>query len=142
MTGPPITYRGCVYPSECDHMNHLNVAAYVNKFDQATWNFFTDLGLTREFLDSNGTGLAAVQQNIAYQRALRPGDVLTIRSTLIELAGKRIRFRHEMTNGATGDVEAVAELLALCIDTGSRKSRAFPEDLVSRVQMQTGGTNP
>jgi acyl-CoA thioester hydrolase len=142
MTSAPITHRGCVYPSECDHMNHLNVAAYVNKFDQASWNFFADLGLTREFLDSNGIGLAAVQQNIAYQRELRPGDVLTIRSTLIELAGKKIRFRHEMTNGATGDVTAVAELLTLCIDTGSRKSRAFPEDLVSRVQMQTGGTNP
>ena len=30
-----ITYRGAVYPYECDHMGHMNVSHYVRKFDEA-----------------------------------------------------------------------------------------------------------
>jgi hypothetical protein len=29
----PTTSFGLVYPGECDHMGHLNVAYYVQKFD-------------------------------------------------------------------------------------------------------------
>jgi acyl-CoA thioester hydrolase len=142
MTSAPITHRGCVYPKDCDHMGHLNVASYVNKFDQATWNFFADLGLTRDYLERQGIGLAAVQQNTSYQRELMPGDVLTVRTALVELAGKKIRFRHEMTNGVTGDIAAVMELLAVCIDANTRKSRQFPDEIAARESGELkGGAN-
>ena len=139
MTGAPITHRGCVYPRDCDHMGHLNVASYIGKIDQATWNFFADLGLTRDYLDANGIGLAAVQQNITYQRELRPGDVLTVRSRLLELAGKKVRFRHEMSTGVTGDVAAVMETLAVCMDMRTRKSKVFPDDIAARAATETNG---
>src|SRR4029450_11515589 len=29
VTEPLVTYRGAVYPSQCDHMGHMNVAWYV-----------------------------------------------------------------------------------------------------------------
>ena len=32
-----VTYRGVVYPWDCDHMGHMNVMRYVGKFDEATW---------------------------------------------------------------------------------------------------------
>jgi len=139
MTEAVITHRGCVYPRDCDHMDHLNVASYVEKFDQATWNFFADLGLTRAYLSEHRMGLAAVDQRISYQSELRPGDVLTVRTTLQELEGKKIRFRHEMTNGVTGEVSAVTEFMALCIDTELRKARAFPPEIVARGAQAIAG---
>ena len=42
----PITYRGTVYPWQCDHMGHMNVMWYVGKFDEATWHLLALLGLT------------------------------------------------------------------------------------------------
>lgn len=42
----PITYRGVVYPWQCDHMGHMNVMWCVGKFDEATWQFFSTFGLT------------------------------------------------------------------------------------------------
>jgi hypothetical protein len=42
----PITYRGVVYPWQCDHMGHMNVMWYVGKFDEATWQSLSMLGLT------------------------------------------------------------------------------------------------
>jgi acyl-CoA thioesterase FadM len=41
-------------------------------------------------------GMAAVQQNIAYKRELLAGDVVEVRSVLLELRDKAIRFLHEM----------------------------------------------
>ena len=34
MLGLPITYRGVVYPWQCDHMGHMNVMWYAGKFDE------------------------------------------------------------------------------------------------------------
>ena len=62
------TYRGTVYPWQCDHVGHMNIMWYVGKFDEANWNFFARLGLTPSYLRESGRGMAAVQQNIAYKR--------------------------------------------------------------------------
>jgi len=134
MNDAPITYRGTVYPRDCDHMGHMNVAAYIEKFDHATWNFMADRGLTRPYLAENGIGLAAVSQNIVYKRELRPGDVMTVRSELLELSGKKVRFRSVMYNGATGEEAAEIEQLAVCIDTSLRRARPFPEEIVTMAQ--------
>ena len=40
------TYRGTVYPWQCDHVGHMNIMWYVGKFDEANWNLFARLGLT------------------------------------------------------------------------------------------------
>lgn len=64
------TYRGTVYPWQCDHVGHMNIMWYAGKFDEANWNFFARLGLTPSYLRTSGRGMAAVQQNISYRREL------------------------------------------------------------------------
>ena len=53
MTEVPTTHRDCVYPKDCDHMDHLNVAGYVEKFVQATWDLFAEVGMYRRSLNEN-----------------------------------------------------------------------------------------
>lgn len=55
-----ITYRGTVYPWQCDHVGHMNVMWYVGKFDEGTWNFFNELGLTPAYFTERQRGMAAV----------------------------------------------------------------------------------
>jgi acyl-CoA thioester hydrolase len=112
-------------------MGHLNVAYYVQKFDQATWNFFADVGLTLDYIRDNKIVMAAVEQVITYKRELLPGDVLIVRTQLLELAGKKIRFRHVMTHGVTGEEAAITDQLALCVDAEARKSRPFPGEIIA-----------
>ena len=76
------TYRGTVYPWQCDHVGHMNIMWYVGKFDEANWNLFARLGLTPSYLRESGRGMAAVQQNIAYKRELLAGDIVEVRSRL------------------------------------------------------------
>ena len=122
----PITYRGVVYPWHCDHVGHMNVMWYVGKFDEATWQLFAMFGLTPSFLREQGRGMAAVQQNITYKRELRAGDVVSIRSGVLEIREKVIRFFHEMYNDETGEIAATAELTGVHLDTVLRKSCPFP----------------
>ena len=130
----PITYRGVVYPWHCDHVGHMNVMWYVGKFDEATWQLFAMIGLTPSFLRDQGRGMAAVQQNITYKRELRGGDVVSIRSRVLEIREKVIRFFHEMYNDETGEIAATAEMTGVHLDTASRKSCPFPGQMFERAR--------
>jgi len=128
------TYRGAVYPWHCDHMGHMNVMWYVGKFDEATWNLFAQLGVTAAFLRDNARAMAAVQQNITYKRELLSGDVVAVRSGMLEIREKVARFVHEMRHAQTGDVSAVCVLTAVHMDSNARKATAFPGDIVARAR--------
>jgi acyl-CoA thioester hydrolase len=126
------TYRGAVYPWHCDHMGHMNVMWYVSKFDEGTWNLFAALGVTAAYLRENRRGMAAVQQNITYRRELLSGDIVAVRSGLLEMRDKVAKFVHEMRNAHTGEVAAVCVLTGVHMDTVARKSTPFPPAIVER----------
>ncbi|MCP4620234.1 MAG: acyl-CoA thioesterase [Bradyrhizobium sp.] len=121
------TYRGTVYPWHCDHVGHMNIMWYVGKFDEANWNLFARLGLTPSYLRQSGRGMAGVQQNISYQRELFAGDIVEVRSRLLELREKSIRFLHEMRNAETGEIAATCEITAVHLDRQEHKSMRFED---------------
>jgi acyl-CoA thioester hydrolase len=126
------TYRGAVYPWHCDHMGHMNVMWYVGKFDEATWNLFSEVGITPGFLREKNRAMAAVQQNITYKRELLSGDVVAVRSGILEMREKVAKFVHEMRHAQTGDVSAVCVLTAVHMDSRARKATAFPAEFLAR----------
>jgi acyl-CoA thioester hydrolase len=128
-----ITHRGTVYPWQCDHMGHMNVMWYVAKFDEASWQLLSCMALTRARFSHDGAGMAAVEQRIEYKRELRAGDVVTIRSTVLEVKDKAIRMRHEMTNDETGDLAAVTEIVGVHIDMTARRACSLPSDVRARA---------
>jgi len=126
------TYRGTVYPWQCDHVGHMNIMWYVGKFDEANWNMFARLGLTPSYLRQSGRGMAGVQQNISYKRELFAGDIVEVTSRLLELREKSVRFLHEMRNAETGEIVATCELTAVHLDRQAHKSMPF-EDAVRAI---------
>ena len=134
MSNPVVTYRGAVYPWHCDQMGHMNVMWYVGKFDEATWNLFFRLGLTPQFLRQNNRGMAAVEQNIVYKKELVPGDVVTVRSSVLEVKDKSLRFSHEMLKGDADELAATTTLTAVHLDTLARRACAFPPQVAERAK--------
>ena len=128
------TYRGTVYPWHCDHMGHMNVMWYVHKFDEATWNLFAEAGITPTYLRKNHRGMAGVQQNITYKRELYAGDVVAVRSGVLDFRDKVMRFRHEMINLENAETAAVMELTAVHMDTVRRKACPFPSAVLERLR--------
>ena len=129
----PITYRGTVYPWHCDHMGHMNVMWYVGKFDEATWQLISNIGLSRSRLEKEGAGMAAVEQHIEYKRELRAGDLITIRSAVLEVKDKSVRFRHEMWNDESGELAATTVLIGVHFDLIARKAKSLPADVRERA---------
>lgn len=78
--------------------------------------------------------MAAVQQDTSYKRELRAGDIITIRSRIIEIREKVIRFLHEMRNDETGEIAAVTALIGVHMDAKMRRACPFPHDFLNRVR--------
>lgn len=114
-------------------MGHMNVMWYVGKFDEATWHFLSQVGLTPKWLRDNNRGMVAVDQRISYQRELLAGDVLVIRSGVLDVSAKKIRFFHEMRNAVSEEIAAITLFISLHLDTVSRKSTAMPEEVALRA---------
>jgi acyl-CoA thioester hydrolase len=139
MAGGIVTYRGAVYASHCDHIGHMNIASYGAKFDEATWVLFCELGLTPSYLRGESCGMAAVQQIITYRKELFAGDVIEIRSEVLEVADRRLRFRHEMRNIETGELSATSEINGVRLDKKAHKSCELPPAVRAAAQAMMAG---
>ena len=71
--------------------------------------------------------MVAVQQSTAYKRELLAGDIVEVKSTLLEIGNKSIRVMHEMRNAETGEVAATCEFTGVHIDRQLRKSAPFAD---------------
>jgi acyl-CoA thioester hydrolase len=132
MTELQITYRGVVHPWHCDIMGHMNVVWYVSKFDEASWQLASMLGLTNSYFIKKHMGIAALQQNITYKSEIVAGSAVTVRSGVFDIKEKVVRFIHEMRNDVTGEVAAVMVLTAVHFNTRKRKSCPFPKEILKR----------
>jgi len=134
MEKPLLTYQGAIYPWHCDHMGHMNVMYYVGKFDEATWGFFSAIGLQGRKMRDDKKGMVAVEQNIQYKAELMAGDVITIHSEIITCGDKSIKFKHEMRNVETGAVAAITTLTGLYFDKSARKTISLPDNIKAKLQ--------
>ena len=129
-----ITYRGVVHQWHCDHMGHMNVMWFVGKFDEATWNLGAQMGMTSQYLKDAKRGMAAVEQRISYRREALVGDIVVIRSAVLEVRPKSVRFVHEMFRGDDGDHLSTMIVVGVHIDIVARKSVQFEPQIVARTQ--------
>ena len=127
-----LTYRGVIYPWQCDHMGHMNVMWYVEKFDEGTWQLMRALDLTPAYLRAQNRALVAADQHITYKRELVAGDTVSVWTGILEMRIKSMRFYHQMRNDVTGEVAATAILIGVHLDAETRKSCPFPQEIVER----------
>ena len=127
------TFLGVVYPNYIDHMGHVNVQYYASMFDQATWAFLSEFGITSEYMRANHRGMAAVSQHTNYLLELFSGDIVEIQSELLEVTEKTIRFVHTMRRSPQMDTIATSELVGVHFDTEIHKSCALPHDIKERL---------
>ncbi len=123
------TYRGIVYPDQLDHMGHMNVQWYAAKFDEGTWHLFSSVGITSSYIREHHKGMAALEQTTKYKSEVMAGAPLVIRSKVLEVKDKTLRFFHVMYDSETRIEVATSELIAAHIDRKKRKACAFPENI-------------
>jgi acyl-CoA thioester hydrolase len=123
------TARGTVHAWQCDHMGHINVRAYGEFFEEACWQLYNKIGITPSLLRSGQFHMAAVKQDTSYLRELYAGDVIAVRSGMLEVRDKVIKFLHELKNEESGEVCALSTFTVVCIDSAARRARSLPEEI-------------
>lgn len=119
-----ISFRGVVFPWDCDSMGHLNNKAYLGLFEQAVWHVFLALGYRPEMAEREQIGLADVHQTIAFHRELRAGQLIVVRSWLERVGSKSLTARHEMFDA--GDGVSVAGLTSVTVFFHLRERKSLP----------------
>ena len=127
------TYRGTVYPRHLDHMDHMNVAHYVEKFDEGVWHLFASIGLTPGYMRRENRGMAAVEMTIRYLQELCAGDLIVVRSGITKVTAKSLHIVQEMLNGETGELAAIETAVAVHLDRAARRATPFPEAVAARA---------
>ncbi|KON80763.1 acyl-CoA thioesterase [Azoarcus sp. PA01] len=128
------TARGTVHEWQRDHMGHINIRAYMEFHDAASWQFYAMLGLSASLLRSGAVNLAMVQQNISYQKELYPGDTVFVRSGVLEMREKVVRFRHEIVNTESGEVCSTSDCTVVCLNPVTRRSQPFPPEVALHAE--------
>jgi acyl-CoA thioester hydrolase len=135
------TYRGIVYPSQIDHMGHMNVQYYAARFDEATWNLCSAFGITSTYMHEEQKGMAALEQLTKYKAEVMAGTPLVIRTRMLEVGEKTARFIHVMYNAETMEEVASSELLGVHLDRKTRKSCPFPPDVLDKARRRLESSN-
>ncbi|MDA8200778.1 MAG: thioesterase family protein [Thermaerobacter sp.] len=138
------TFVGTVYPFQLDHMGHVNIQFYVGLFDQASWGFFTWMGLGADRIAAEQVGMAALVQENRFLSELHPGVSLEAWTRVLATSDKTVRYQHDLhRRGAGNPLVATSVLTAACLDLTRRRARPLPDDIRQRldeaVQRGAGG---
>ena len=78
--------------------------------------------------------MAAVDQRISYRREALVGDIIVVRSAVLELKPKSIRFVHEMFRGDGGDHLSTMLVTGVHIDIKERRAVQFEPHIYAKSQ--------
>lgn len=99
-------FTAVAHPWMCDVMGHLNVRHYAAMFDDASFHL---LGRIAGAVADEQRGWADVQSTTRYQREVRAGELLLIRSSVLKVGGASLSYRQVMLNALDGEVRAINE---------------------------------
>jgi acyl-CoA thioester hydrolase len=131
-----ITWRGVVDPSQCNHLGHMSVMWYASRFEDASWQLLSLLGLTTSYFRRHNTVMATVRQEMTFNRELAAGDLIEIRSRMLEIRENVLRVYHEMLHTETNATVAVSTLTEAHLDSSTRKPRPLPPEIRRRSQRE------
>ena len=128
------TYRGVIYPWQCDQMGHLNVQHYVGLYDQAACHLFAAMGHTPSYMAETNMGYADVRNVIEYRAELRAGALVRMESRFLGIGTKSVRHEHRLVNADNGNLAATFEAVSVHFDMGARKATPFPPEMRRKIE--------
>ncbi|MBL1099464.1 thioesterase family protein [Streptomyces coffeae] len=134
MSTPLPDYQQTVRPEWIDYNGHMSEAFYVLVFGHSTDEMMVETGLDSSYRAKTGYSLYTVESHIRYLREVEEGAELTIRTRVLGVDEKKVRFSHEMHVGEPdGAPVATTELLAVHTDQKQGHAAPFPDEVRERL---------
>ncbi|MBA0053974.1 thioesterase [Streptomyces sp. AJS327] len=128
-------FQQTVRPEWIDYNGHMSEAFYVLVFGHATDMMMAETGLGSGYRERTGCSLYTVEAHVRYLREVEEGAELTVRTRVLGVDSKKLRFTHEMYVGEVdGDPVATTELLGVHVDQGAGGSAPFPDEVRDRFR--------
>lgn len=121
-TGWMETWRGVVYPWQCDHMGHLNAMYYTSIFDQSLTHLMAACGYRFSPVGAAHQAYVNVRQLVDYVGEQRAGARMLVRAGVLRRRRSSIVTLHRLCNAETGALAATAETTTVHFDLQARKS--------------------
>lgn len=115
------TFRGVVYPAQCDAMGHLNTAEYVKFFDAAEWHCMAALGYDARLVRERRIGMADARHVIEYKRELLAGALVRAESEVLRVGTTSLTTFHRLYDVASGELCATLECVSVMYDLERRR---------------------
>ena len=123
------TFRGLVYPGQCDAMGHMNVQHYIAAFDQAMWHLVHEIGYRKPAGTNIGHGWADVRHVVEYRRELAAGMLYRVASSVEKVGRSSLVTRHRMFELDSSELAAECEMTSVYFDLAARVSAPLPQSL-------------
>lgn len=120
-----------VTPDQCDAFGRLRGEHFVGRVSDSVPNLLAQF---RQEASNGGTAAGAVvEARFVYRRFPRAGDLIEVRSGIVEIGEKTLRLVHWLCDPERGTVWASMEAVALTFDTVTRKAIAPSAEAKARL---------
>lgn len=125
-----ITYKGVVFPVQCDVMGHMNVQHYIAAFDQASWHLVAAAGYKSAWLEERKLGWADRHYDVDFLDELPVGSLIEVCSKIVKVGRTSLTLHHAMHNSETGVLCAEITIVTILFDLVARKATPLPPEMV------------
>ena len=130
-------YRCVVRGDWLDSNGHVTAARYSGVFLDAGDLWLRDMGLGPDYA-TQGYAIFTGDMHVTFVREVPGHATLTVTSVVTEVDARRFVLHQDMTLDGEGHLAATAEQMFINVDTVSRRTAPFPEDVLVRLEKRAG----
>ncbi len=129
-----ISSRGTIDAWDCDGQGRMSFRNYYALASDGIGPVRHRMGITRDMARTRGWGGVALEYSVRFLSPISAGDVYTLRTGLLSLAGKTFRVGHRLHNDSSGELAATFDIVACMFDLQARRAMALPDEIRARAQ--------
>ena len=115
-----------------DYNDHMNVAYYTLAFDNAGEELLKVAGMGHDYTQATQNSWMVLEGHITYQNEARLGDLLLIKSRVLDCSAKAAHLYQEMYRDET--LLSTQEQLMLHVSLATRRTTAFEAPVLAALQ--------
>ena len=119
--------------SETDQMGIVYYGNYAQYLEQGRTDWLRSLGLTYKFMEEHQVMLPVINLNIDYKKPAKYDDLLTIKTSLLEIPSVKIKFYYEIYNQCD-ELLVTATTSLVFLDSITRKLIKAPDYLLEKLR--------
>jgi acyl-CoA thioester hydrolase len=125
-----ITFKGIVYPGQCDAMGHMNTQYYTAAFDPAFWHLLHECGYSTNWITERREGWVDVRHELSFVKELHAGELFQIESHVEKIGTTSLTTRHKLSRIPDGSTCAEILIISVYFDLEARQKKLLPDEVL------------